>query len=473
MWRALKSGLRHSLQTPKRRRFRVPILIDPGPWPQATRRPLVPELGVRSPECSIFSTPAAKLSYTPLVQNPANELVIQELPDKELAAELYENAWSTSYYEPSSPDSARSAPISRIRGKAHIVNPRSPTHYSLRSFVDNTGMSATIGSSGVHGLGLNTLNLEELQRENSHRSSQSTLADSAFNSPELILVQRPSIQQQDTCPEDSSFVSSEHVPLARLSIIQEEEDGGPPSMCGSPSSVDGPDDVSTPGEEYCDKSQALIISPSASTSPASLSAFQEIRASIVDASTKAYDMECLAIPVKSLENPAFQGWRDQRPHSMPLMEADEARGAKFHNHNKKYIVCDCQRTRFNPSYPCLLSNTETSDPRHLTHMQDAVAEHGTQAIQEHLLSSLERQDSASNTSIATSNLPAPCHDQSSDMSIDSDTIELPNPAKPSQRPVLTLSTAGMLGLSRYRAVDPGSYLFISPTSSRSNGSPAC
>ena len=270
----------------------------------AVKRPLVPELAVKSPEESYFSHPDSKaapayhvsetevpeidspqmrgLPFAPLPHTdhiatvselPANRDPAAELHSRSVsitsnspppggftytsvsrgspiaedslldsrlssptAASTAEGAWNTSNFEPSSPESARSVPISRVRGKAHIVNPRSPTHGSPGGSIDNTGMSATIGSTGVHGLGLNALPFEELQRKSSQRSSQSTLVNggisgrvspevgvgtsqtnpSAFASPELIPIQRPSIQRHDSGPD-----------IAFLTDISPSETEGP------------------------------------------------------------------------------------------------------------------------------------------------------------------------------------------------------------------------------------------------------
>ena len=136
------------------------------------------------------------------------------------ATSAAEGAWGTSYMEPSSPESARSVPIKLVKGKAHIVSgsARSPTHGSPSGSVDNTGMSATIGSTSVPGFGAYTL--DEVHGKPSQRSSQSTLVGgasgrvspetgvgtnltnpSAFASPELIPIQRPSMQRHDSGPD--------------------------------------------------------------------------------------------------------------------------------------------------------------------------------------------------------------------------------------------------------------------------------
>ena len=263
----------------RRSKKRSPAVLDQNEGGMAVERPLVPELGgTRSPDDSYFphsdskTTPAYHVSESEV---PASEMDspqmrglpfaampqhidhitnLSELPaNKDPAAELHsgpvsptsnsppgglawasvsrgspiaeessptaasaaEGAWGTSNFEPSSPESARSVPIKLVRGRARIV---SPTHGSPSGSIDNTGMSATIGSTGVHGLGVHPY--DELQRKASQRSSQSTLVGgasgrvspengvgtnltnpSAFASPELIPIQRPSYQRHDSGPD--------------------------------------------------------------------------------------------------------------------------------------------------------------------------------------------------------------------------------------------------------------------------------
>ena len=222
--------------------------ITPGTLQElpAGKDPIGSELHSRSASigsaAALSALPPAGFAYTSLSRgSPSQSRAESPSADANrfsspTAASGAEGNWAGSYMAPSSPESAKSVNIRAVRG-AHIVNsvsPRSPQHTSRQGSVDNTGMSATIGSTGVHGLGVFSGH-DELQRKNSQRSSQSTLVGgpsgrvspeagvgtntytnlSAFASPELIPIQRPSVGRQDSAPDHPFLVDDspvEHSP---------------------------------------------------------------------------------------------------------------------------------------------------------------------------------------------------------------------------------------------------------------------